>query len=194
VKHWQTESREQSEDRPATTEDLFPRSGTISLDDLVRRRVANLTEGSRRLLEVIARAGQPIELAIAKEAARLEAGAYAELAQLLRQRLIRIRRTEASEEIEAYRDRIRQGTEGSVSPEGLRDCHYRLAAAWESAGRSDPRFLAVHFRGAGVVDKALAYSIRAAEEAAAALAFDNALRSTGWLSSWRRSPSATPGR
>jgi serine/threonine protein kinase len=174
VKLWQTGSADGSGGRPPTAEASVSNGRSISLDDLVLRRVAILTERSRRLLEVIALAGQPVELAIAGSAARLEAGAFTEMAQLLRHRLIRTRRTESSEEIEAYHDRIRQSTEAAMSPEGLRDCHGRLAATWESAGRSDPRFLAIHFRGAGVADKALAYSIRAAEEAAAALAFDNA--------------------
>ena len=174
VKLWQTGSQDGSGGRSPRLEDSVSNGGSISLDDLVLRRLAILTERSRRLLEVIALAGQPIELAIAGSAARLEAGAFTEMAQLLRHRLIRTRRTETSEEIEAYHDRIRQSTEAAMSPEGLRDCHCRLAATWESAGRTDPRFLAIHFRGAGVADKALAYSIRAAEEAAAALAFDNA--------------------
>jgi serine/threonine protein kinase len=175
VKHWQTR-----DETTAMADDLVAAGGSISLDDLIRGRLANLTPESRRLLEAIALAGQPIELSIAKEAARLEQSAYTELAQLLRDRLVRTRRTQTSEEIEAYHDRIRQGAEGSLSPEELRDCHYHLALAWESAGRSDPRFPAVHFRGAGVLDKALAYSIRAADEAAAALAFENAAQFYGF--------------
>ena len=167
VKYWQAESS-------ATLVEAAPASESISLENLLRRQVASLTEGARQLLEVIALAGRPIDLAIAKEAARLDKGAYAELAQLFRNRLVRTRRSEISEEIEAYHDRIRQGAEAFLSAERLRDCHYRLATAWESAGRSDPRFLAIHFRGAGVRDKALDHSIRAAREAAATLAFDNA--------------------
>jgi len=149
-------------------------SGSITLDELVRRLLERLPDDARRLLEVIALAGQPIDLTIAKAAARLEIGAYMELAQLRRHRLVRTRLTEASEEIEPYHDRIRQGAERSLAPERLRECHYRLATAWESCGPSDPRFLAVHFREAGAADKAFTYSIRAANDAVAALAFDNA--------------------
>jgi tetratricopeptide (TPR) repeat protein len=163
----------------AQTEPLVEAEGqlngeSISLSDLVRRRVMQLPEQARRLLEVIALAAQPIELAIAKDAARMAAGAYTELAQLRRHRLVRSRHSEESERIEAYHDGIRKVTESSLSPQDLRDCHYRLATAWESAGRTDPAFLAIHFRGAGVTDKALVHSIRAAEEATSALAFDNA--------------------
>jgi hypothetical protein len=173
VKDWQTTSRITGK-REAATAGVVSKSGAISVDDLVRRRLANLSEPSRRLLQVIALAGQPIDLGIARDAARLEEGSFPELAQLLRERLIRTRRSDGWEEIEAYHDRIRQGTEASMPPEALQECHYRLATAWESAGRSDPRFPAIHFRGARVAEKALAYAIRAAEEAAAALAFDNA--------------------
>ncbi|MBZ5618581.1 MAG: AAA family ATPase [Acidobacteriia bacterium] len=172
VKYSQVEARTEAN---AGTPEAWPFDNrSITLDDLVRRRVASLPEDARRLLETIALAGQPIELTIAKAAARLKTSAYIELAELRRHHLIRTRTTEASEEIEAYHDRIRQSTESSLSPEGLRECHYRLAMAWESGAPPDPRFLAVHFREAGVADKAFAYSIRAANDAVAALAFDNA--------------------
>ena len=171
VKYSQLEAR--SEVHAGTSED-WPFNRSITLDDLVRRRVARLPEDARRLLEAIALAGQPIELSIAKTAARLGAGAYLELAHLRSHRLIRTRLTAASEEIEPYHDRIRESTESSLSKEALRECHYRLAMAWETSGPPDPRFLAVHFREAGVADKAFGYSIRAANDAVAALAFDNA--------------------
>jgi len=172
VKYSQVEAR--TEANAATAEAWRFDSGSITLDELLRRLVARLPEDARRLLEAIALAGQPIELSIAKAAARLDTGAFMEMAQLRRHRLVRTRLGEASEEIEPYHDRIRQGTERSMSPERRRECHHRLATAWESSGPPDPRFLAIHFREAGVGDKAFVYSVRAANDAVAALAFDNA--------------------
>jgi predicted ATPase len=144
------------------------------LADLIGLRVARLPETTRRLLEVVALARQPLDLSLAGTASQLESGAYAEVRQLRRGRLVRIRRTEDSEEIEPYHDRIREKVEGSLSREASRQYHQRLALAGESSGKVHPRFLAIHFLGAGSDQPAYNYAIRAAEQAEAVYAYEDA--------------------
>jgi tetratricopeptide (TPR) repeat protein/predicted Ser/Thr protein kinase len=148
------------------------KAGTALLDNLLRRRVSGLPAATRRLLQVVAVAGQPIPVTTAENAA--EAGGYAEVAQLRAERLVRMRFSGDSEEIEAYHDRIRESIERSLAPETSRQCHRELAFAAESSGRVHPRFLAVHFRGAGLNEPAFSYAMRAADDAETVLAYEDA--------------------
>jgi eukaryotic-like serine/threonine-protein kinase len=54
--------------------------------------------------------------------------------------------------------------------------HQRLALAIETTGVNDPEALALHWREAGDIDKALHFAEVAADKAARALAFDRAVR------------------
>ena len=120
-------------------------------------------------------AGQPVDLHVAKRAARISGGGHAEIHQLRAAHLVRTRKTEGAEQVEAYHDRIREVTEASLDQELLKQHHYQLATEWEASSRAGPRVLAIHFRGAGIPDKAFAYAAEAANNAKAALAFAGAL-------------------
>ena len=146
-----------------------------SLNDVIRARSSRLSAATRRLLEVVAVAGQPIDLHIAKRAARIGGGGHAEIHQLRAAHLIRTRKTEGPEQVEAYHDRIREVTESSLDPELLKQHHYRLAFEWEASTQAGPRVLAIHFRGAGIPDKAFHYAVEAAHQAETALAFGGAI-------------------
>ena len=148
-----------------------------SLNDVIRARFSRLSAATRRLLEVVAVAGQPVDLDVAKRAARISGGGHAEIHQLRAAHLIRTRKTEGAEQVEAYHDRIREVTEGSLDQELLKQHHYQLAIEWEASTRARPRVLAIHFRGAGIPDKAFHYAVKAANQAEAALAFGGALES-----------------
>ena len=146
----------------------------VSVSDVIRARSSRLSGGARQLLEVVAAAGRPVDLRIAKRAAQLSGGGHAELSQLRAARLVRTRNADGSEEVETYHDRIREATESSLDQEVLRQHHYQLAVEFESSPPADPRVLAVHFQRAGITDKAFHYSVQAADQAAKALAFDSA--------------------
>jgi hypothetical protein len=145
-----------------------------TLAGLVRARVGRLPDDERRLVEVVAVSGRPL----AEEAAVRAAGpAAAEPGLLIRLRAARLLRSVGEESgalVEAYHDRIREAVVAGLSPEALRGCHARLAAALEQSPGADPEAVADHLRGAGEAARAAAYYTRAAERADAALAFDRA--------------------
>jgi tetratricopeptide (TPR) repeat protein len=145
-----------------------------TLDDMIRSRILRLPETSRRLLETLAVAGQPLRPAVARHSAGIDAGEALDL--LLDAHLVRRRQSRDREEIEPYHDRIREAAVTRLSPEELRGYHHRLAAALEGSGTTDPEALALHFQEAGEPDRAAEYATAAADRAAEALAFDRAAR------------------
>src|SRR5262249_43045000 len=71
-------------------------------------------------------------------------------------------------------DRIRELIVSQLSPDRSVDSHRRIAIAMSDGQNPDPEALATHFHGAGDARRAFAYSTRAADRAAALLAFDRA--------------------
>jgi serine/threonine protein kinase len=155
-----------------------PSAGTdlaVTLDRVIQSRVARLPEGARRFLEVVAVAGQPVEFAVANEAAA--PGSGENVIEVLRIRhLIRTRETESRAEIETYHDRIREAIVSGLSPEELERHHRGLALALEASGRADPESLALHWKESQNFDRAAEYAVAAARRAAETLAFDRAAR------------------
>src|SRR5262249_62089404 len=78
--------------------------------------------------------------------------------------------------VEAYRDRVSDAVLENLTAAAVREYHGRLAVALETAQRTDAETLAVHWREAGQPDRAVQYAIQAADQAAAALAFERAVR------------------
>jgi eukaryotic-like serine/threonine-protein kinase len=147
-----------------------------SLDRLIGDRVSRLDEPARRLLEVVAIAGQPIELELAKQAAQHQGADYEVMTTLRGGRLARTRTAGGRQEIETYHDRIREAVSAQLAPEVLQGCHARLANALEASHRPDPEMLATHFHGAGNRNKAARYAAAGADQAAEALGFERAAR------------------
>ncbi|MFY9552391.1 MAG: AAA family ATPase, partial [Thermoanaerobaculia bacterium] len=145
-----------------------------AIDDMVRARVLLLPEGARRLLEIVAAAGRPLESAIADSAAGLTSDDEGAVALLRAQHLVRIRASPERQEIEPYHDRIREAVLAQLSPEMFRAHHRRLATTLQASERPDPERLALHFREAGDAGRAAEYAAMAAERAAETLAFDRA--------------------
>jgi tetratricopeptide (TPR) repeat protein len=125
---------------------------------------------------VVAVAGQPIRIEVAKLASDLIAGEQAALAILRSGHMIRSRETDEQDEIEAYHDRIREKVVAGIPSETLKMRHHHLAVVLEALERSDPEAVARHFQGAEEYEKAAAYSVIAANQASEALAFDRAAR------------------
>jgi eukaryotic-like serine/threonine-protein kinase len=147
----------------------------ITLDQVIRSRVASLSPGARRFLEIVAIAGRPVKFTVAKDAA--DPDPRENVVEVLRiHHLIRTRETEIREEIEAYHDRIREAVVAGLSAEQLKGHHRRLALALETSGSVDPESLALHWKEAEELDRAAEYAATAAGQAADALAFDRAAR------------------
>jgi serine/threonine protein kinase len=147
----------------------------ITLDRVIRSRVSRLSPAERRLLEIVAVAGRPVQFAVARDAA--EPDPYENVVEALRiSRLIRTRETQTREEIETYHDRIREAVVAGLSPEDLKAHHRRLALALEASGQADPEWLAMHWKEAEDLDRAAEYAATAAHRASETLAFDRAAR------------------
>src|SRR5450432_137896 len=150
----------------------------LSLDHVLRARVASLPLTARALLEVVAVAGRPIALEIGNEVAGLAAGDREAVSTLRAQRLARTKDGERT--VEIVHDRIRQSVAAQIAPETVTRCHQRLAVALEGRPEVDPEILATHFFGGGDLERASEYAAAAAERAAGALAFERAARLYRW--------------
>ena len=150
----------------------------VSLDAVIGRRISSLPDPARRLLTVLAVAGQPLEVDVAARAASLEGRVDPPLGELRAAHLARARTPTGSsrEEIETYHDRIREVVLARLGPEELRAEHGRLAGALVSSGHADPEMLAAHYELAGETELAAEHALAAATNANDALAFDRAAR------------------
>jgi serine/threonine protein kinase len=148
----------------------------VTLDQVIATRVSRLPEVARRLLDVVAVSGVPIEVGVAYRAADLEREGESAQAVLRATHLVRTRSTLGRHEIETYHDRIRDTVVGHLTAEALKECHQRLASGLLGTGGVDPELLATHYLGAGDAESAAEYAAAAAAKASEALAFDRAAR------------------
>jgi serine/threonine protein kinase len=160
----------------STPDDTAPRAAELTVESLIRDRIAELSPAARRLVEILAVFGQPLPASLASRAAEVAADELGAVAALRAARLTRTRVTDAGEEIEIYHDRIRETVAAYLLPPFVKAYHARLATMLEDAGWHDPETLAVHFSEAGDHERAAVYAVRAADRAGEALAFERAAR------------------
>jgi predicted ATPase len=144
------------------------------LDTVLWERVTRLPDASRRLLEVIAVAGRPVQLRDAQTAALLPTLPPEVVAALRAARFVRTTGRTLHDEIETFHDRIRESIVGRLASGDRRHYHASLAATLERANRADAEMLATHFEGADEPERASRYYERAAAEAVQVLAFERA--------------------
>jgi eukaryotic-like serine/threonine-protein kinase len=164
---------------------LGPEIKNSTLDHVIQARVSQLPAEARCLLEVLAVAGKPLKRSLARQAAQMTQGLdtkghsideHKTVTLLRAGRLVRVRSSEEGDRIETYHDRIRETVVAHLSEQALRSHHQHLAWVLESSEDADPERLMVHFHGAGDDEKAAGYAVKAAEQAARALAFEQAAR------------------
>ena len=147
----------------------------VRLEQVIRARLQRLPEAARRLLEVIAVAGRPLDREVARRAAALE-NEEPFVGLLRANHLVRGSGSGEDEKIETYHDRIRETVAAGLSEPALAEIHQKLAIALEGSRYTDAETLALHYQGAGSPERAALYAAEAAAKASAALAFDRAAR------------------
>lgn len=157
-----------------STHDIAP-GEPITLQNVLKGRLTRSSEEERRLLEVVAVGAQPLPPDVAFSAANTTEAGPRVLAKLTADHLIRTIGPTDETEIEMYHDRIRESLVAVLPEESVRGLHHRIATALEDSGEADPEALAVHYHGARQHAKAAQYYGIAADQAAAALAFDRAV-------------------
>jgi len=142
--------------------------------EVLQVRLRSLPPAALGLLQMIAVHGRPILRAPLHRA--LSGGEFEQtLTTLAAQNLIRGRETALGEAVEPYHDRVAEAALAMLDEKELRQRHAQLATALEKF-EVDAELLADHLLAAGLPDRAAVYVERAAENAAAALAFDRAAR------------------
>jgi hypothetical protein len=163
----------------ALTAAAGPAASTLPpIDRLLDARLTGLTSLARRLLELVAIAGEPVASGAVIEALGRVAGSAETVASawhaLVAGRWIRIAGREASEQVECYHDRLREALLARQDDQKRRRGHLALARALQARGDADPEVLLSHLRAAGELEAAGGCAERAAERAAERLAFEAA--------------------
>ncbi len=144
------------------------------LDDALWERAEALDEPAKHLLHLVVVAGKPHPLPVLAHAS---GRTPAELGRLVAHLAIsHLARTigGGSALVEPYHDRVREAVHARLDSAAKRACHEALAFAIEAHAADDAESLAVHWEGAGHLDRAARQAISAGERAAVALAFDRA--------------------
>jgi tetratricopeptide (TPR) repeat protein len=146
----------------------------LSLEQVLHERIALLPASARRLLEVAAVAGRPMEQGLALEAASSGERGLPDIDVLRAAHFVRTHGPRERDSLECYHDRVRTAVLVQLTPEQLNLHHLRVGEVLEHSGRFAPEALAQHFAQAGDRRRALVYGLQAADAAAEALAFDRA--------------------
>src|SRR5262249_21957863 len=149
--------------------------GVLRLDEALWSRACLLDSAERQTLAAIAVSGGPLAQEVLERATSLTPNAFHRALAVLRvEHLARTTGPEKSDLVECYHDRVREAIAAHLDSTEQRDIHRRLAMAL--AGSPDDELQAIHWHAAGEADRAARFSIKAAEEAGKALAFDRAAR------------------
>jgi eukaryotic-like serine/threonine-protein kinase len=148
----------------------------VRLDDALWARIGLVEPAARRLLEVLAIAGEPLPQPVAMQAAGLNTGELGRVVGVLRVASLARSGSRGNDNIECYHDRVREAVVARLDEDTTRRHHEGLANALEgAAGPShDGQALVRHLEAAGLVERAASHAVRAARAAAEALAFERA--------------------
>jgi tetratricopeptide (TPR) repeat protein len=147
-------------------------SGRVDeLRETVAARILQLDPDTRRLLELVCIAGQPLELGAALRVAKVEPQA---LPSVLASSLVRTSLRHGSECLESHHDRIREAVVAALDPQARARLHGELAQEFAQADAPDAELIARHYHAAGQPQLAASYAVVAAEQAQHALAFGRA--------------------
>jgi serine/threonine protein kinase/predicted ATPase len=166
---WQVKAKETKAANAASNA-----SGQIAdLDEVLWRRVQQLPEEARHLIEMIAVAGQPIRFGDLLHTRSLESLPQHALKLLHSARLTRSTGTRLKDEIETFHDRVRESITKFLDIPVRRDYHLQIADALEQNEEAAPETIASHLEAA-LSPRASHFYERAGEHAMQVLAFDRA--------------------
>jgi len=169
------------------------RSGSPGLATFVQDRAAQMPSPTRAVLELACIAARPIDRRILLTAAGIGERGRPLVTRLEREGLLRLTPRAGAAAVEAYHDRIRELIVHGLAADARRERHRQLAVTLEQEPAPDPEGLFRHYLGAGERSRAAGWAVRAAERAAAALAFHDAASLYGQaldLETWDESRTA----
>ena len=149
----------------------------VSLDDVIRARLRMLSPTARRLLAVIAVSGGRLALGVAMHVATdggLNSSSLIVLAEVRSESWVRTNGQSEDDSVEINHDRIRETVLRDLGEDDRADLHLAIGHALIETDHADAADLSHHFREAGETQLAALHTVRAADQAAEALAFDRA--------------------
>jgi eukaryotic-like serine/threonine-protein kinase len=150
-------------------------SEPFTMSGVIRTRLGHLGPEARRLVELVAVAGKPLDLDLALDVARVGSAGPLLAYTLCSQCLLRMGAQNEREFLDTYHDRTRQAALADLPPDERRVRHRDLAVAIRASRNPDTRTLVRHYLGAGDHTEAADFALIAAEEAERDLAFDQAV-------------------
>jgi serine/threonine protein kinase len=151
--------------------------GIVTYEHALARRLSDLSLGARTLLELLSVAGRPMpEESLSLLCASLGVELQVAVLELRGHKLVRGVGSGERRSIETYHDRVREAVLATVAADRVEALHRRLASTLEATGSDDLEAIVDHLLGARDYARAQIYAIRAATQAAEALAFEKAAR------------------
>lgn len=158
---------------------------SLRLEEMFAERIVEVSPTGRRLIEVVAVAGERIPRVLAfNVSSPAPVDERSVMAELRAGYWIRTSRTGGVEFLDTMHDKIRESIMMLLSDDARRSIHRKLAEGMEDS-TAGPELLATHWFNAGDTDKAAAWAECAGNQAMASLAFDQAAK---WFQSsidWR---------
>ncbi len=149
------------------------RGAPVDIADVVGRRISLLPATARRLLELVAIAGEPVRMRELAAAAGIDLEQVARDVRVLRvDHLVRAPGGRDDDRVEPYHDRMRAAILDLLDPDARKARHRALAVAL--GGDASPARLARHWAGAGDSGRAATHARAAAERASATFDFESA--------------------
>lgn len=173
---------------PTALDPLTSEERRALLVDMVQKRIDELPESGRRLVDVVALTDVPIDVEAARKAAGLTSLDGTLLNKLRASHLVRTRQLDGRDQIAPYHDRIRDAVAQRLEPGARRGLHVAIAEAVIETGGGSPAVIATHLHQAGQDARAAEFAHVAADRAAQALAFDEAAELYRKVLAWGAGP------
>ncbi len=140
---------------------------------MISRRIHGLSSASQQALNLVTVAEQPLSRSALAHASGKQVSAEA-LDELRSARLLRVLGSSNDHAFDVYHDRVREVAASMIADAELPALHRQLAEALEATHSAGDEVLSLHWRGAGDRERAAHHARLAADQAAAALAFNRA--------------------